>query len=188
VLEGTVIQPSPGLPADAPSGPGQPQPLVFTPIVPSPGTAPARRMARGQLVLRGGAANLAHSAGRWAQGAGTLGRRYPLEATAIVLLGVGGLILPFPLWLIGAALAVMSRFWPPRDKWIALIGPPVIALLGTMVTALIVGGQGNPVEIYTHALSLDVGYLLRAGSVLCAVHLTMQLRRGPRVRLPPWRR
>ena len=208
VLEGTVIQAPPGPASDAPSGPGQqqpsaagyqqppesgyqqparagqqpPAPLVFLP------RPPARRLPRGPLVLRGGAATLVQGAGRWARDAGALSRRYPLEAVAIFLLGVGGLILPFPFWLIGGALAVMSRFWPPRDKWIALAGPLVIALLGTLVTAVIVGGKGNPVEIYTHALRLDVGYLLRAGSVLCAAHLAMQLRRGPRVRLPPWKR
>jgi hypothetical protein len=191
VLEGTVIQAPQGPAADAPSGTGgqqhpmpgqQPAPLVFTP------RPPARRLPGGSLVLRGGTAALAQGAGRLARDARTLGRRYPLEAVAIILLGVGGLILPFPFWLIGGALAVMSRFWPPRDKWIALTGPLVIALLGTVVTAVIVRGKGNPVEIYTHALRLDVGYLLRAGSVLCAAHLAMQLRRGPRVRLPPWKR
>ena len=102
--------------------------------------------------------------------------------------GVGGLLYPFPFWLLGAVVAVMSRFFVPRDKWIALAGPAVIALLGTLVTALIIRGKGNPVEIYTHALRLDVGYLLRAGSVLCAGYLALLVRRGPRVRVPPWRR
>jgi hypothetical protein len=167
----------------------QPTPLVFTPRPPASGAAPpTRRLPRGSPVLRGGAATLGQRVGRLARDAGPLSRRYPLEAAAIILLGVGGLILPFPFWLIGGALAVVSRFWPPRDKWIALTGPLVIALLGTVVTAVIVRGKGNPVEIYTHALGLDVGYLLRAGSVLCAAHLAMQVRHGPRVRLPPWKR
>jgi hypothetical protein len=210
VLEGTVIQPSAGPVADAPPGTGREQPpgagyqqppgtdhqqppgplrpsahqpanLATPPAVPS-------RQARGTVMLRGSATALAHGAGRWAKDAGTLSRRHPLEAVAILLLGVGGLIFPFPFWLLGGALAVFSRFWQPRDKWVALVGPILIALAGTMVTALIVGGQGNPVMIYSHALRMDVGYLLRAGSVLCAGYLAWQVRRGRRVRLPPWRR
>ncbi len=205
VLEGTVIQAPPVPATGTPAGPGQqpagsgtgqvpgggqpPMPLVFAPLQPAGrGTPLARRLPPGSLTLRGGTAALVQAAGRWARNAGTLSRRHPLEAVAIAALGIGGLILPFPFWLIGGTLAVFSRFWTPRDKWIALTGPPVIALLGTLVTAMLVHSQGNPVEIYTYALRLDVGYLLRAGSVLCAVYLAVQVRRGPRVRLPPWKR
>ena len=42
-----------------------------------------------------------------------LARKHPLEAVAVVLLGLGGLILPFPFWLIGghrcAAVAALGR-------------------------------------------------------------------------------
>ena len=204
VLEGTVIETPPA--ADTPPGTGHQQPpgtgheadpgAGSQPGAPSTGqpanlAAPApvtSRLPGGRLMLRGGAGALAGNVGRWAREAGSMSRRYPLEAAVVILLGVGGLILPFPFWLIGGILAVFSRFWMPRDKWIALTGPLVIALLGTAVTAVIVRGQGNPVEIYTHALSLDVGYLLRAGSVLCAARLFLQVRRGRRERVPPWRR
>ena len=155
------------------------------------GTSPAGgtlRRPQGAALLGDAAAWAARGIARQASAAATLSRRRPLEATSIVLLGVGGLLYPFPFWLLGAVVAVMSRFFVPRDKWIALAGPAVIALLGTLVTALIVRGKGNPVEIYTHALRLDVGYLLRAGSVLCAGYLALLVRRGPRVRVPPWRR
>ncbi len=191
---GTGYQPLPGAGYEQPPGadhqqpPGplppsahQPANLATPPAVPS-------RQARGTVMLRGSATVLAHGAGRWAKDAGKLSRRHPLEAAAIFLLGVGGLILPFPFWLLGGVLAVFSRFWQPRDKWIALAGPILIVLAGTVVTALIVGGQGNPVMIYSHALRLDIGYLLRVGSVLCAGYLAWQVRRGRRIRLPPWRR
>jgi hypothetical protein len=120
--------------------------------------------------------------------AARLARRYPLESVAVVLLGIGGLILPFPFWLLGGLLAIWSRLWNTRDKWIALAGPPGIALVGTVVTALIVGGRGHVIGVYVHALRLDLGYLLRAGSVLCAGYLVLQMRRGPQRRLPPWKR
>jgi hypothetical protein len=135
-----------------------------------------------------GAATLAVGAARLAVGAARLARRYPLESIAVVLLGVGGLIFPFPFWLLGGLLALWSRIWDTRDKWIALAGPPAIALLGTAVTALIIGGRGHALATYPHAFRLDVGYLLRAGSVLCAGYLALQARRGPQRRLPPWQR
>jgi hypothetical protein len=115
-------------------------------------------------------------------------RRYPLEATAVILLGVGGLILPFPFWLAGATVAVWSRIWDPLDKWTAFLGPLVFALLGSIVTASVIHATGNVVLIYAHAVRVDIGYLLRVGSVLCAVFLAMRVRHGPRERVPPWRR
>jgi hypothetical protein len=138
--------------------------------------------------LRDAATWAARGIARQAKVAATLSRRHPLEITAIVLLGLGGLLFPFPFWLLGAIVAMISRFFHPRDKWFALLGPPLIALLGSVVTAVIAGGRGNPVEVYTHALGLDVGFLLRVGSVLCAANLAVQVRRGPQVRIPPWRR
>jgi hypothetical protein len=33
-----------------------------------------------------------------------------------------------------------------------------------------------------------VGYCYRGGSLLCAVYLALQARRGPQRRLPAWRR
>jgi hypothetical protein len=148
----------------------------------------APQRSQGAELLRGASTWAARGIARQAKVVATLSRRHPLEITAIVLLGLGGLLFPFPLWLLGAIVALMSRFFQPRDKWFALLGPPFIALLGSVVTAVIAGGRGNPVEVYTHALRLDVGFLLRAGSVLCAAHLAVQVRRGPQVRIPPWRR
>ena len=48
-------------------------------------------------------------------------RRRPLEATAIVLMGLGGLIFP-PVWLLGAALTLFSKHWDFRDRWVGLAG------------------------------------------------------------------
>ncbi|HEX6468800.1 MAG TPA: hypothetical protein VF069_06850, partial [Streptosporangiaceae bacterium] len=51
----------------------------------------------------------------------------PVEVGAIALLGVGGLVLPVPLWIFGAAAAVLSRVWTAREKVIALVVPPLVA-------------------------------------------------------------
>src|SRR5262249_10817054 len=85
-------------------------------------------------------ATLGHGAARLAVRGGRLARRHPLESIAIVLIGVGGLIFPFPFWLLGGVLAIWSRIWNVGDKWAALAGPPGFALAGTVITALILGG------------------------------------------------
>jgi hypothetical protein len=115
-----------------------------------------------------------------------LARKNPLEAVAAVLLGVGGLIYPFPLWLIGGVVALPSRRWGKRDKWLALAGPPAFAVICMLLLGM-TGGSN-----FFHALagaSHQFGLLLRVGCVLCAGYLVWRLRRGPRRRkLPPWQR
>jgi hypothetical protein len=116
-----------------------------------------------------------------------LARKHPLEAVAVVLLGLGGLILPFPFWLIGGIVALRSRRWDARDKWIALAGPPLV----TFAVLLIRAGTspGNFFSAFYQAAHHDVGLSIRAGCVLCAAYLIWRLRRGPRLRtLPPWQR
>jgi hypothetical protein len=116
-----------------------------------------------------------------------LARKHPLEAVSVILLGVGGLILPFPFWLIGGLVALRSRRWDARDKWMALAGP----LLVTLVVLLIRAGTSpdNFFPAFYHAAQHDFGLSIRAGCVLCAGYLVWRLRRGPRLRtLPPWQR
>ena len=116
-----------------------------------------------------------------------LARKHPLEAVSVILLGVGGLIFPFPFWLIGGLVALRSRRWDARDKWMALAGP----LLVTLAVLLIRAGTspGNFFPAFYHAAQHDFGLSIRAGCVLCAGYLVWRLRRGPRVRtLPPWQR
>jgi len=117
----------------------------------------------------------------------TLARKHPLETVAVVLLGVGGLILPFPFWLIGGLVALRSRVWDARDKWIALAGPPLVTFVVLLIRA--VTSQGNFFSAFYHAAGHDVGVSIRVGCVLCAGYLIWRLRRGPRLRtLPPWQR
>jgi hypothetical protein len=108
------------------------------------------------------------------------------------LLGVSAFIFVFPFWLVtalvGGVVAISSQIWNLRDKWVGLAGPPVIALVGTIVAALIIGGRGHFVGSVPEAFRLYVGYCYRGGSLLCAVYLALQARRGPQRRLPRWRR
>jgi hypothetical protein len=116
-----------------------------------------------------------------------LARKHPLEAVAVVLLGLGGLILPFPFWLIVGLVALRSRRWDARDKWVALAGPPLVAFVVVLIRA--VTSQANFFSAFYHAFGHDVWVSLRVGCVLCAGYLIWRLRRGPRLRtLPPWQR
>jgi hypothetical protein len=137
-------------------------------------------------------AALGRGAARLAVLTASVARQYPLESAAVTLLAIGGLILPFPYWLfgglLGGILALRSQIWNARDKWVAIVGPAVFVLVGVVLTALIIGRQGNAVTAYPHEFSLYAGDLLRVGNALCAVYLALQARRGPQRRLPPWRR
>ena len=116
-----------------------------------------------------------------------LARKHPLEAVSVILLGVGGLILPFPFWLVGGLVALRSRRWDGRDKWIALAGPALFTLAVLLIRAGT--SPGNFFSDFYHASQHDVGLSIRAGCVLCAGYLVWRLRRGPRMRtLPPWQR
>jgi hypothetical protein len=118
--------------------------------------------------------------------AAALARKHPLEIVCVVLIGVGGLIFPFPLWLIGGLAALRSRRWDARDKRVALLGPPLFAV--ACVLLLGVTGNGSYFHEVGHALH-QFGLLLRVGCVLCAGYLVWRLRRGPRARkAPPWQR
>jgi hypothetical protein len=142
--------------------------------------------------VRGTMAALGSGAARLAVDTARLARQYPLESAAVTLLAIGGLILPFPYWLfgglLGGILAIRSRIWNARDKWVAIVGPAVVVLVGTVLAALLTGGRGHALTAYPHAFHLYGGNLLRVGNALCAVYLALQARHGPQRRLPPWRR
>jgi len=116
-----------------------------------------------------------------------LARSHPLETIAVLLLGVGGLILP-PLWLAGGLVAAVSRIWDARDKWLALLGPPLFVLAGLLLAGL-AGGHHGFLGGSRHAFDAYRDYLIRGGAVLTAGYLAWRIRRGPRMRsLPPWQR
>ena len=149
-------------------------------------------LSRGTHALRGAAVTLGNRAVDLALDAADLAREHKLETVAVLLLGVSAFIFVFPFWLVtalvGGVVAISSQIWNLRDKWVGLAGPPVIALVGTIVAALIIGGRGHFVGSVPEAFRLYVGYCYRGGSLLCAVYLALQARRGPQRRLPRWRR
>jgi len=115
-----------------------------------------------------------------------LARRRPLEATAIVLIGLGGLIYP-PVWLVGALVALPSRLWDIRDKWFGLAAPAIVTIVGSVGLAM--GGTHQTAGAYVHAVLTIGGYLMRAGAVIGASYLTWRVHRGQRrPAQPPWRR
>ncbi len=117
-----------------------------------------------------------------------LARAHRRETVAVALIGLGGFILPFPFWLAGALVAMFSRLWDGRDKAVAVGGPVLFVLIGSVVTALFIGDKQNVIMIYTHALHADTGPLIRFGCLLSAVYLAWRVERGPRVKIPPWKR
>jgi hypothetical protein len=117
-----------------------------------------------------------------------LARSHPLETIAVLLLGVGGLIIPF-LWVAGALVAVPSRVWDVRDKWLALLGTPLFVLCALLLAGVLVGGRHGFLPEFIHAFNAYRDYLFRAGALLSAVYLAWRIRQGPRLRsLPPWQR
>jgi hypothetical protein len=111
-------------------------------------------------------------------------RRNKLEAVAVALLGLGGVIFP-PVWLLGAAVALASRLWDYRDKWVGLALPVLLTAIGT-VAGFAVGSRGS----FGHGMheswvfAVDISRTL---AVLSAWYLGWRAARGPRPpAVPPW--
>lgn len=114
-----------------------------------------------------------------------LARRNLLEMVALALLGIGGAVFP-PLWLVGAAIAIGSRAWDLRDKWIGLAGP-VVAVVITVVLVLILSGARNTIGSYATEAWIAIGRASRIAAVVGAAYLLWRLHRGPREpKQPPW--
>jgi hypothetical protein len=111
-------------------------------------------------------------------------RRQPLEATAIVLLGLGGLIYP-PVWLMGALVALVSRVWDHRDKWIGLGGPVVLVIAGVAADVSL-ASEPNLLGYLKEAWMFG-GHICRIAALLGAVYLAWRAQRGRRPpTVPPW--
>jgi len=117
---------------------------------------------------------------------GDWSRRHKLEAVAIALLGVGGVIFP-PVWLAGAAVALASRLWDFRDKWLAVALPVLLTVIGTAV-GIAVGSRVSFGHGIHEAWVFAVG-VSRATAVLSACYLGWRAAHGPRPPVvPPWDR
>jgi hypothetical protein len=110
-----------------------------------------------------------------------------LEAIAVVLLGLGGAIYP-PIWLIGVVVAVGSRKWDHRDKWLGLALPVFVVIFAAMLV-VVLGGQRQTIGQYTMEFWVAAGRLSRLVAVLSAGYLLSRAVKyqGTRVkRQPPW--
>lgn len=116
-----------------------------------------------------------------------IARRDRLEAISLLLLGIGGAFYP-PIWLVGAAVAVASRKWDLRDKWIGLVVPVLAVILGATLTVTF-GTQQTSYKSYLVEGWVAASRLSRAAAVLGAIYLLWRVYKygGARNRrLPPW--
>lgn len=127
------------------------------------------------------------AAGRAAQVVAGFVRRHPLEAVAVVLLGLGGLIYP-PVWLMGALVAMLSKAWDIRDKWIGM-GLPVFLVIVGIVIEVMLDGKHHDWTTYVRDAWVFAGHLSRILALLGAIFLAWRAERGPRnPTIPPWKR
>jgi hypothetical protein len=134
-------------------------------------------------------AAIVQSATRLAAIAVGLARRSPVEAAAVVLLGLGGAIYP-PVWLVGAvmALAHQSKVWDYRDKWLGVATPVLLLVVGTAL-AVTLGNHYPKMGGYVHEGWVYADVLSRIVAFLGACYLLWRLVHGkPRPVVPPWNR
>jgi hypothetical protein len=173
--------------------PGEPEPAGPR-RGPAPDKSPSPSGPRRWPPRSGGSAWLTDLSATLGSGLGSAGtavlmlaRRCPLEAGAIVLMGLGGLIYP-PVWLLGAAVALLSKQWDFRDRWIGLAGPVLLVIAGTGFLVGL-GGSHSSISPYLHEAWTSAVWLSRAGAVFGAGYLTWRVQRGPRQPpVPPWNR
>jgi hypothetical protein len=96
-------------------------------------------------------------------------RERPLEAFAVVLMGLGGAVYP-PVWILGAALALASRVWDFRDKWLGLAIPLFVVIVGMGADVSLSGTQSSFTAYFREAWIFG-GHLSRIVAVLGAVYL-----------------
>jgi hypothetical protein len=109
----------------------------------------------------------------------SLARNYRREVLALFVLGLGGVLLPFPLWLLGAFVGLTSKVWSTRDKLVGIAGPPVFTLSGIGVIGALNKNPSIPVDLHAYlaAAHADGGTLIRIGAFLGACYLGARLAR-----------
>jgi hypothetical protein len=128
------------------------------------------------IAIRGRAAAVVVRLATWAG-------RNKVEATAVVLLGVGGAIFP-PVWLVGAVVTMASRLWDLRDKWLGLGVPVLLTVIGIAVGIAAVG-SGGTIGMHIHLGWVFADVISRLTALLGAGYLTWRSTRGRRPPAPP---
>jgi hypothetical protein len=157
--------------------------------------------AANRVVTNGGAAPGAAKQGHVAASAAAqiafdpvaVVRRFAREMLALLLLGLGGLLLPIPLWLIGAAVGLTSRAWRGADKFIGIAGPLLFTVAGVGVIGALNKNPSIPVDLhaYVAAAHADASLFVRIGAALGTAYLAARLPRGRAnrpIRSADWRR
>jgi hypothetical protein len=178
--------PDPAAPGSAAAGPPGPRPAAADPAAPGRAAPrgneprPARPSQPSSALAATGA--LARKAARYAAGRA---RERPLEAASVVLIGLGGAVYP-PVWLLGAALALASRVWDVRDKWLGLAIPLFAVIVGMGADVSLSGRQATFSDYFREAWIFG-GHLCRVVAVLGAVYLAWRSQRPPRQQsAEPW--
>ncbi len=112
-------------------------------------------------------------------------REKTLESVATILLGVGGVIFP-PIWLLGAVVALASKVWDYRDKWVGLAGPILLTVVGTAAGVILAGSQSSlGHDLHVGWLSADIAS--RISAALGTAYLAWRSVHGRRpAAVPPW--
>ena len=101
-----------------------------------------------------------------------------------MLLGLGGAIYP-PVWLLGAAVALASRLWDYKDKWIGLAVPPLLTLIGIVVGVARAGDVSVAHSVHEGWIYGDIASRIAAAIGACYLGWrSLHGRRPPAV--PPW--
>ncbi len=173
--------PNPPDRSEEPDRPDEPEPGVEFSI---PADESAGR-AGGSGRLAGMSSIAADRISRLGSGLLALALRDRLETIAIVLLAIGAAVYP-PIWLIGALVAISSKKWDRRDKWLGLAVPVLLVIFGA-VLLMALGGQRPSVGSYAFEAWLAAGRLSRIAAVLGAGYLLRRVYQGKREpRRPPW--
>lgn len=146
--------------------------------------APSRRDApgHGTVLTKWAASRAGMTLARFARWC----RRHPVQAIAILFLGIGGALFP-PFWLIGAVMAVSSRRWDALDKWLGLGLPVFLTVLAAVIGTTMAGHSGIGHDVHLGWVCADIFSRLTAflGACYLAWRCTRQ-RRSPHT--PPWHR
>jgi hypothetical protein len=150
-----------------------------------PGKGPADDPRRDAGLPADTLATIGAAIGAVIRAAIAMARRHKLEATAVVLLGLGGLIFP-PVWLIGAAVALASKVWDFRDRWIGLAGPVFLVIVGMVADVSLSASRGTLFG-YVKEAWIFGGHLSRIAALLGAGYLAWRAQHGRRPPpVPPW--
>jgi hypothetical protein len=135
--------------------------------------------------VSGASSTAADRISRLGSGLVALALRDKLETIALVLLAIGGAVYP-PIWLVGTLIAISSKKWDLRDKWLGLAVPVLLVIFGS-VLVMVLGGQRPSIGSYAFEAWLAAGRLSRIAAVLGAGYLLGRVYRGRREpKRPPW--